>query len=394
MTGSDAGGTTIQEDCSVTERPISVLIVDDSALMRNLVSRVFDSAPGFRVAGTAMNGQFALKKIEQLAPDLIILDLEMPEMNGLEFLLERQRRGITIPVIILSSIAEKGARVTMEALSLGASDFVLKPGGATSAYDMKDAAAELVELARIYGRPPMQEASRTRPPDIEYFPEVEEGSRVPAAPVQRPAVRVKSPPPLRGPGPIEVVAIGISTGGPNALRQLLPKLDEDFSPPVLVVQHMPAGFTGEFAESLDRICALDVREAKDGDVIQSGRVLIAPGDAHMWVEAKPLAHIVRLSDDPPVSGHRPSVDVLFGSVARVYGNRCLAVIMTGMGRDGATQIGSIYREGGTTLAQDETSCVVFGMPRAAIEAGVVSSVVSLSEMADAIKRLSREHPPA
>jgi two-component system chemotaxis response regulator CheB len=374
----------------VTERSVSVLVVDDSALMRNLVSRIFESAPGFRVAGTAMNGAFALKKIEQARPDLIILDLEMPEMNGIEFLRERQKRGLDVPVIILSSVAEKGARITMEALSLGASDFVLKPGGVTTSQDLKDTAGELLELGRVYGMRaqgvPWTEAATTpRAPQRE----AEARAEVREVPPKGPE-RVT---PLRAPGPVEVVAIGVSTGGPNALREVLPRLDPALPAPVLIVQHMPAGFTVEFAESLDKVCPLDVREAKDGDVVKPGRILVAPGNAHMTVEARPLARIVRLSDDPPVSGHRPSADVLFGSVARVYTNRCLAVIMTGMGRDGAAEIGSIYREGGITIAQDERSCIVYGMPRAAVEAGVIQHVVALPQMAETINRLSREHPP-
>ncbi len=384
----------------VPDQPISVLVVDDSALMRNLVSRIFDSTPGFKVAATAMNGVFAFRKLQQSPVDLIILDLEMPEMNGLEFLAERRKRGVDIPVIILSSLAEKGARITMEALALGASDFVLKPGGVTTTQDMKDTASELVELGRVYGKRHQETAERRpsgRPPapapraeeavPVDYIEE----RMVPAAPIPVTPRRRESP--LRQPGPIEVVAIGISTGGPNALREMLPALDADFPAPIVIVQHMPAGFTGEFAESLDRICALEVREAKNGDVIQPGRVFIAPGDAHITVEPKPLAKAVRLVSDPPRNGHRPSCDVLFSSVAKVYQNRCLAVLMTGMGRDGAVEIGSIYREGGITLAQDEASSVGFGMPRAAIESGVITSVVPLAEMAQTINRLGREHPP-
>lgn len=381
------------------DQPISVLVVDDSALMRNLVTRIFDSTPGFKVAATAMNGVFAFRKLQQSPVDLIILDLEMPEMNGLEFLAERRKRDIDIPVIILSSLAEKGARITMDALALGASDFVLKPGGVTTTQDMKDTASELIELGRVYGkrhqetaerRPGVLKASRTDEASaVEYIEE--RRSPAPAAPI--PVMPRRRESPLREPGPIEVVAIGISTGGPNALREMLPALAADFPAPIVIVQHMPAGFTGEFAESLDRICALEVREAKNGDVIQPGRVFIAPGDAHITVEPKPLAKAVRLVNDPPRNGHRPSCDVLFSSVARVYQNRCLAVIMTGMGRDGAVEIGSIYREGGITLAQDEASSVVFGMPRAAIESGVITSVVPLAEMAQTINRLGREHPP-
>jgi two-component system chemotaxis response regulator CheB len=320
-----------------------------------------------------------------------VLDLEMPEMNGIQFLKERQRRGITVPVIILSSLAEKGARITMEALGLGASDFVLKPGGVMSGRDMKDAAAELLQIARIYGtrgRRAAAEAARTGEQPARIEESAADEYKTPPAP----RAHKKKVTPLRGHGTIDVVAIGISTGGPNALREMLPNLGADFSVPVLVVQHMPAGFTQEFAESLGRICHLDVKEARDGDLIRKGRIFIAPGDSHMTVEAKTLANVVRLSDAPPVSGHRPSADVLFASVAKTYSNRCLAVIMTGMGKDGAEEIGTIYREGGTTLAQDEASSVVFGMPHAAIEAGVINEVVPLARMAETVNRLCRERP--
>ena len=377
----------------MAERPIQVMIVDDSALMRNLVTKIFESRPGFRVVATAMNGMFALKKLEQARPDLIVLDLEMPEMNGIEFLRERQKRGIDIPVIILSSLAEKGAKITMEALGLGASDFVLKPGGVITTHDMRDTAEELLEIAQVYGGRHRRMAgpepeTPLRGKDLEELPTLEKWEPPPRPPEPKRGIT-----PLRETGPIEVIAIGISTGGPNALRELLPCLDKDFPVPILIVQHMPAGFTGEFAESLNKISHLEVKEARAGDVIRPGRVFIAPGNSHMSVEAKPLARTVHLSEDPPMNGHRPSADVLFASVARIYGNRSLGVIMTGMGKDGAAEIGSIYQEGGFTLAQDAASCVVFGMPRVAIESGVIREVVPLSGMAEAIKRVSREHPP-
>jgi two-component system chemotaxis response regulator CheB len=376
----------------MADRPIKVMIVDDSALMRNLVTRIFESNPGFQVAATAMNGMFALKKLDRARPDLIVLDIEMPEMNGIEFLRERQKRGIDVPVIILSSLAEKGARITMEALALGASDFVLKPGGVTSTQEMRDTAGELIEIAKVYAKRGWKEVEIQ--PKEGAAPQKVIEARPPAdrrGELQRPVEARRGIVPLRETGPIEVVAIGISTGGPNALREFLPGLG-DLAVPMLVVQHMPAGFTGEFAQSLDRICDLEVREAKDGDLIKPGRVFIAPGNSHMSVEVKPLARTVHLSEDPPVNGHRPSADVLFSSVAKVYGNRSLGVIMTGMGRDGAAEMGSIYREGGFTIAQDETSSVVFGMPRVAIESGVIREVVPLSRMAETIKRLAREHP--
>jgi two-component system chemotaxis response regulator CheB len=203
--------------------------------------------------------------------------------------------------------------------------------------------------------------------------------------------RHDAPKPLRQPGPIEVIAIGISTGGPNALREVFAKIDADLPQPILVVQHMPPGFTEEFAKSLDRICPLDVKEAADGDILRTGRILIAPGDKHILVEKRALGVVARLSDAPPENGHRPSADILFGSVARVYGNRGMGVIMTGMGKDGAHELGTIYQEGGLTLGQDEASCVVYGMPKVAFELGHVGQQVGLTDMAATISRLAKQY---
>ncbi len=357
--------------------PISALIVDDSALIRNMVRRFFDTTPDIQVAATAMNGIFALNKIETHRVDIIILDLEMPKMNGIEFLKERQKRGIGIPVIILSSLARSGARITMKALSLGAADFLLKPSGSDSE-QTQDTREQLIQLVRSYGR--------------EYRNRREHPAQKKPAKLAEPGLKPISPiKPERDPGPIEIIALGVSTGGPNALRKVLPKLDKSLSAPILVVQHMPAGFTEEFAGSLNEICALEIKEAEDGDVIKPGRILIAPGNRHMNIESKPLAKVARLTDSPPVNGHRPSVDVLFRSVSRIYENRCLAIIMTGMGKDGVAEIGSIFLKGGLTLAQDESSSVVFGMPRIAIEKGYIHKVVSVDEIAEMINTLTREY---
>ncbi|MDR3277068.1 MAG: chemotaxis response regulator protein-glutamate methylesterase [Treponema sp.] len=370
---------------------ISVLIVDDSALMRNLIGRMVEGAPGLAVADKAMNGVFALQKIPRVCPDVIILDLEMPEMNGIEFLQERKKRGIDIPVVILSSIASSGAKITMEALSLGASDFVQKPSGSISE-DLHTVRDTVVEKLLAYGGqyrrrkgkkvlapgeyPPKAEASHTNP---EIAAILRGGASAPAG---RPP---KPPAPIRRPGRTELIAIGISTGGPDALRVVFSQLDADLQAPIVVVQHMPPGFTSEFAKSLDRICPLDVKEAEDGDAIQPGRILIAQGNKHLEVERKaggPAVYgRVLLSDAPLVSGHRPSADVLFASVAMQYKNNALGVIMTGMGRDGAQQLGNIYKEGGITLGQDEATAVVYGMPRVAFEQGHVMEQVPLDKMA-------------
>ncbi|MBN1699245.1 MAG: chemotaxis response regulator protein-glutamate methylesterase [Spirochaetales bacterium] len=358
-------------------QPLKVLIIDDSALMRNIISKILNGDPEITVVATAMNGMFGLEKIERYRPDVIVLDLEMPVMNGIEFLIEKRKRHIGIPVIILSSVAKRGARITMEALSLGAADFILKPSGAVS-HDIHEVEMELVQLVKIYGK----RYCFKQPPDVPIEKPVTE--------TEAPKVTVKEPPVFpRIPGNIEVIAIGISTGGPNALRKILPDIDKDIPVPLLVVQHMPKGFTFEFAKSLDKICPLEVKEAADGDIIKKGRILIAPGDRHLEVEKRQFATIVRLSEDEPVNGHRPSVDVLFSSVLDVYHHNCMAIIMTGMGKDGVAKIGDIFRQGGITVSQDEASCIVPGMPRAAIEKGYIRYVVTLDRMAETINTMTK-----
>jgi two-component system chemotaxis response regulator CheB len=362
---------------------VSVLIVDDSALMRNLIGRMVEETPGLVIGDKAMNGKFALDKLPRVKPDVIVLDLEMPEMNGIEFLKERKKRDIKIPVVILSSIARRGAEITMEALALGASDFIQKPSGSESS-DIHVVKDTLVGMLLGYGSSYRKSQGKKTLAPSEYAPKTAKPSPITdmltsmSAPHVDPA---KPPMQLRKPGNTELIAIGISTGGPDALRVVFSQLDADLKIPILVVQHMPPGFTNEFAKSLDRICPLDVKEAEDGDAVQPGRILIAQGNKHLEVEKKGNNAVVRLADTPLVSGHRPSADVLFASVAMAYQNHALGVIMTGMGRDGAQQLGTIYREGGMTLGQDEPSAVVYGMPRVAYELGHVMEQVSLQKMA-------------
>jgi len=372
---------------------ISVLVVDDSPLMRSLISHMIDDTPGLIVAEKAMNGLFALQKIPRVNPDVIVLDLEMPEMNGIEFLRERKKQGIEIPVVILSSIAAKGAQVTIEALSLGASDFVQKPSGSVSEdiHVVKDnLTAKLLGYGGAYrksqGRKVLTPAEYTAKPITSKSSDLAVHFNLTATGPITPA-----PPPtqLRKPAKTEIIAIGISTGGPDALRVVFSKLDPDLKVPIVVVQHMPAGFTNEFAKSLDRICPLEVKEAEDGDIIKPGRIIIAQGNKHLEVEKKVSGSVVRLSDAPLVSGHRPSADVLFASVAMNYGNSALGVIMTGMGRDGAQHLGTIYKEGGMTLGQDEPSAIVYGMPRVAYELGHVMEQVSLLNMAKRICEVAK-----
>ena len=291
--------------------------------------------------------------------------------------------------MILSSIAHRGAQITMEALALGASDFILKPTGSVSE-EIRIVGSHIVETLLAYGNRYKQNRKTPRK-ETEPLPSREIRKTAPVIDKPRPQVSVpeiKDLPQRKSAESIEVVAIGISTGGPNALRDVFARIDPAFPVPILVVQHMPAGFTEEFAKSLDKICPLEVKEAAEGDVVKPGRVLIAPGNSHIELEKKALATIIRLNQSPPVNGHRPSADVLFSSVAKQFGPRSIAVIMTGMGRDGAKEIGAVHKAGGITLAQDEQSCVVFGMPRVAIENGFIQSIVPLKEMAEKLNALA------
>jgi len=370
---------------------------------------MIENADGLELAGKAMNGRFLLQKLPRLEPDVIVLDLEMPEMNGIEFLKERKERGIETPVVILSSIAKRGAQVTMDALALGASDFILKPSGSVSE-DIHSVEKYLVETVRAYGlqylhkkgrqlpeeRPAEKRAEKKARPSAKQGAEEKGGAADQIERVRHPSERPKyepkeSPVDRQKAGPVEVVAIGVSTGGPNALRELFRNIDGGLPVPVVVVQHMPAGFTAEFAKSLDRICPLEIKEAADGDIMKPGRVLICPGNYHITVEKRRLAAVARLHQGDAINGHRPSADVLFSSVAQQYGGSCMAVIMTGMGKDGAKEIGSIHSKGGITIGQDETSSIVYGMPKVAAEMGHLQHIVPLTEMASTISRLVKEN---
>ena len=367
---------------------IRVLIVDDSALMRNLIGKIVDATPGLKIADKAMNGRFALQKLERVAPDVIVLDLEMPEMNGIEFLRELKKQNIKIPVVILSSIAKEGAKVTMDCLELGACDFITKPSGSESA-NLNTVSETLSKMLLAYGRRHQIETGIRGADTTNSFSEPFK-STIPKPMTAAEPQKEEKPKAQREHGNIQIIAIGISTGGPNALRQVFASIDKDLPQPIVVVQHMPPGFTKEFASSLDKICPLEVKEAEDGDLIKPGRILIAPGGKHLVVEKRSLAAVAKIIDTEPQSGHKPSVDVLFGSVAKEYQNHALGIIMTGMGKDGAENITKLYTEGSRTIGQDEASSVVYGMPRVAWEMGGVMEQVGLDNMAAAINRYGKE----
>jgi two-component system chemotaxis response regulator CheB len=348
-------------------KKIRVLVVDDSALMRKLIPQILEADPSIEVVGTAMDGNFCLKKIEELQPTVVTLDLQMPGMNGIDTLKEIMRLH-PMPVIVVSSHSTEGASVTLKALGLGAFDFVTKPQDASA--HMAEMETELI--AKIHAAADCKVVR----------PELLRG--VPISPSKISAG--KSAPP-----PSKLVAIGISTGGPQALEFLLAQLPPDFPGAIVVVQHMPEGFTDMFARRLDELCSLRVKEAQSGDALQAGRVLICPGSRHMKVKRLGMGDVVVLNEDERVNGHRPSVDVLFNSVAEEFGSRAVAVLMTGMGDDGAQGLGAVKKAGGMTIAQSEESCVVFGMPKAAIERGYATRVVALDVLSSTLQALcSRE----
>lgn len=338
---------------SMGER-IRVLVVDDSALMRKLIPAILARDSSIEVVGTAMDGAFALKKIEELQPDVVTLDLEMPRMDGMEMLRLIMKRA-PLPIILFSTHSKEGGYATLKALALGAVDFLQKPKDAATGH-LEEIADQLIAKIKVAKR-----AAKRKLPPVTV---VEELSRVTKG--ARPTL-----PPRR------VVAVGISTGGPNALQYMLSQIPSDFLSTIVVVQHMPEGFTEMFAKRLDECCALEIHEARSGDLLIAGRVLICPGNRHIMVRRMPRGDMVVLSDGPPVNGHRPSADVLFHSVAQEFGLTAVGVLMTGMGEDGAEGLGAIKAAGGMTIAQSEESCVVSGMPRAAILKGYANKVISL-----------------
>lgn len=340
--------------------PVRVLVIDDSALMRKLIPQIIGRDPSIEVVGTAMDGEFGLKKIEELRPHVVTLDLEMPRMDGMETLKHIMRRH-KLPVIMVSSQTTDGASSTFKALALGAIDFVAKPRDAASAR-MDDIAAELVTKIKAAAKTKLdQNAVATLEPQ-----------RV-NKPLNRPKI-----------APTKIVAIGISTGGPNALQYLLSQLPGDFPGAIVVVQHMPEGFTDMFSRRLNECCAIDVKEAQSGDMLVAGRALICPGNRHIRVRRMSLGNMVVLSDEERMNGHRPSADILFQSAATEFGAQAIGLIMTGMGEDGAEGLGAMKRAGAMTIAQDEQSCVVFGMPKMAIERGYAQRVVSLELLANTL----------
>ncbi|MCC9000120.1 MAG: chemotaxis response regulator protein-glutamate methylesterase [Candidatus Contendobacter sp.] len=353
---------------------IRILLVDDSAVIRRLLTDTLSSDPSLEIADTAANGRIALTKLPTVKPDLVILDVEMPEMDGLETLTEIRKRQPRLPVIMFSSLTERGASVTLEALALGANDYVAKPsnsGNMTTA--LQRVRDELIPRIKIFCRDvlaPVAAPAAERVPAFKAWPSPASApvsTPIPTAPRQRQRV--------------DVIAIGLSTGGPNALAALLPQLSAQLPVPILIVQHMPPIFTRLLAERLATQSALSVAEGTAGEILRPGQVRIAPGGSHMIVERQGTQVRLQLHQGEPENSCRPAVDVLFRSVAEIYRGNALAIIMTGMGQDGLRGCEAIHKTGGCIIAQDEASSVVWGMPSFVVKAGLTDGQIPLPQLA-------------
>lgn len=347
-------------------RRVRVLVVDDSALMRKLLGDILSSDPRIEVVGTAFDGQDGLEKVVALSPDVVTLDVEMPRKDGLALLEEIMRTRPT-PVVMVSSLTQEGAEVTLKALSLGCVDFVGKPSGSIST-NIQIVGAELISKVV------MASTARVR------------ALRAPLTPPPPVSIPVRRSPVLGGRGRREIVAIAASTGGPMALHQLLTALPGNFPLPIVVTQHMPKGFTALFARRLDAVSPLEVVEGFEGLALKPGLVVIAPGGSHLLVRRRGAEAFCALSDAPPVLSVKPSANIMFSSVADEFGGNVLGVVLTGMGRDGADGAAALHGKGARIIAESRQTCVVYGMPRAAVEAGVVDEVLPLPEIPGALVR--------
>jgi two-component system, chemotaxis family, protein-glutamate methylesterase/glutaminase len=377
-------------------RPLRVLAADDSAVMRSILWKLFLMAredrsselPRMELCGIARDGVECLEQVKQLRPDVLVLDLEMPRLNGLEVLDRLRVENSELPVIMCSAYTEHGARSTLEALGRGASDYVTKPSYGMGPSEQRDFDAAMQSLSQQL-LPRIAALAKDTSAKRETRERCVVGDDRQKAQSSEVAAKVLSP--------IEVVVIGLSTGGPSALEQLLPKLPRDFPVPVLIVQHMPKLFTGALAERLDKCCSLRVEQAYDNATIRPGTVWLAPGDAHMEVAPRrameadgdsgvEVSSRVRLHQQDPLNHCRPSVDYLFLSAARMYGAGTLALVMTGMGADGLNGARAVHESGGVVLAQDEATSAVWGMPGRVSAAGIASATLPLWGIAGALKQ--------
>jgi len=350
-------------------RQIKVLIVDDSVVIRRLLTDILSEDPDIEIAGVAPNGRIALAKMPHLNPDLITLDIEMPELDGLGTLTELRKAYPKLPVIMFSTLTERGAVATLDALARGATDYVAKPANVGSISAGKQSVRDQL-IPKIKALCPIH------PPAA--------GGR-PATPLRLPP---RARPAVKAPRRLDVVVIGSSTGGPQALSAVLTRLPANLPVPIVIVQHMPPIFTRSLADRLNHECGLEVKEATANETLQPGQVRIAPGDYHVELRRDGLAVRTVLHQGPPENSCRPAVDVLFRSAAKLYGGGCLGVVLTGMGQDGLRGSEHIVHVGGSLIGQDEASSIVWGMPRAVAEAGLPDSILPLNSIAPEVVRLT------
>ena len=347
------------------DRVLRVVVVDDSAYVRKVVREILSRSPFIEVVGAARDGREALDLVAELDPDVVTCDLIMPELDGVGFVREQMQRR-PVPIIIMS-IASETAEAALEALDAGAIDFVQKPT-ALASEKIFEVSTALIEKVKAAGQIAINRISTSPPPQV--------------ATERDPALQIT------GSHSVDVVVIGISTGGPQALKRLIPQLPQDFPVPVMMVMHMPVGYTEMYAAKLNDLSNLEVREAAEGDEVKAGRVFLAPAGRHLFVKRDSNGRmVVHLNARPFDTLHKPSVDVMFQSVAEVYGSRVLGVVMTGMGSDGKQGAAWIKSQGGLVFTEAESSCVVYGMPGVVNEAGLSDKSVALEDMARAIREV-------
>jgi two-component system, chemotaxis family, protein-glutamate methylesterase/glutaminase len=371
------------------KKQLRVLIVDDTAVYRKVVSEVLSELPDIEVVGTANNGKIAMSKIASLKPDILTLDIEMPEMNGLDVLSSIRAEGYDVGAIVLSTLTHKGGELTMQALELGAFDFITKPETSSIEESKKQIKNVLSSMLKAFSR--RQEIKNILGRKLSFVSSLQENkTRVTSSGIVRRMSSIANSKKKTA----EIIGIGVSTGGPKALSQMMPHLPADINVPILIVQHMPPIFTQSLARSLNSKCAIEVKEAADGEIIRPNVAFIAPGGKQMKVVAgmDGKERIIRITDDPPENSCKPSVDYLFRSIAQHYVGRSAGVIMTGMGSDGSIGLELMKRNGATVIAQDESTCIVYGMPKKAIESGIVDIVAPLDQIAPEICQLVKGAP--
>jgi two-component system chemotaxis response regulator CheB len=366
------------------QKKLRVLVVDDTIVYRKAVSDIMEELPEVELVGVAHNGQIAMSKIKTLKPDLLTLDIEMPVMNGLEVLEEIRKNNIKTGAIMLSTLTAEGGEMTMKALELGAFDFILKPQSRNQQEGKNEIKKLIHPMIKAFSRSLVFPAHLRKP--VPSRPPLRPVSRAKITDSNKVSVNKSTIARSNYKGRSEIVAIGISTGGPNALTQVLPKLPGNIGVPIVIVQHMPPVFTKSLAASLDKKCALTIKEAVDREPLLENTVYIAPGGKQMKLVASAdgLNRQIKITNDPPENSCRPSVDYLFRSVADYYVGRTTAVIMTGMGSDGTLGLNTLKEKGAYIIAQNERTCVVYGMPKAPIESGITDSIVPLDKIADEI----------